>query len=182
MECGGYYRLDGMAERTVTINSLSKTYSVTGWRVGWVIAPERLTDGIRKVHDFLTVGAAAPLQAAGSAALSLPDSYYANLKEEYQRRRDLLLEILEAHGFVCYRPAGAYYIMSDINHFQLGDDVTFARRLIEDVGVAVVPGSSFYHEPRQGETKVRFCFCKRDETLREADHRLVRLKALIPSC
>ena len=174
--------LDGMAERTVTINSLSKTYSVTGWRVGWVIAPGWLTDGIRKVHDFLTVGAAAPLQAAGSQALSLPDSYYVNLKEEYQRRRDLLLEILETHGFVCYRPAGAYYIMSDISHFQLGDDVTFIRRLIEDVGVAAVPGSSFYHEPGQGDTKIRFCFCKRDETLREADHRLARLKRLIPSC
>ena len=174
--------LDGMAERTVTINSLSKTYSVTGWRVGWVIAPDWLTDGIRKVHDFLTVGAAAPLQAAGSKALSLPDSYYRNLKEEYQRRRDLLLEILETHGFVCYRPAGAYYIMSDISHFQLGDDVTFTRRLSEDVGVAAVPGSSFYHEPGQGDTKIRFCFCKRDETLREADHRLARLKRLIPSC
>ena len=168
--------MDGMAEQTVTINSLSKTFSVTGWRVGWTIAPAWLTAGIRKVHDFLTVGAAAPLQAAGAEALSLPDSYYTQLAQEYQRRRDLLLEILERHRFVSYRPMGAYYIMSDIAHFGLGDDVTFTRRLVEEVGVAAVPGSSFYRDPASGQTKVRFCFCKRDETLREADRRLVRLR------
>ena len=167
--------IDGMADLTVTINSLSKTYSVTGWRVGWTIAPEWLTAGIRKVHDFLTVGAAAPLQAAGVVALSLPDSYYTQLAREYQQRRDLLLEILEQHRFVCYPPKGAYYIMTDIAHFGLGTDVTFARRLVEDGGVAVVPGSSFYHNPELGQTQVRFCFCKRDETLREADRRLARL-------
>lgn len=167
--------IDGMADLTVTINSLSKTYCVTGWRVGWVIAPEWLTAGIRKVHDFLTVGAAAPLQAAGVAALSLPASYYRQLRQEYERRRDLLLEILDRHRFVCSRPMGAYYVMTDIRHFGLGDDVTFARRLVEDVGVAVVPGSSFYHDPELGRTKVRFCFCKRDETLHEADRRLARL-------
>ena len=167
--------IGGMADLTVTINSLSKTYSVTGWRVGWAIAPDWLTAGIRKVHDFLTVGAAAPLQAAGVAALSLPDSYYTELAHAYQRRRDVLLEILERHRFVCYRPAGAYYIMTDISHFGLGDDVTFARRLVEDGGVAVVPGSSFYHDPQLGQSQVRFCFCKRDETLQEADRRLARL-------
>ena len=167
--------IDGMAELTVTINSLSKTYCVTGWRVGWAIAPDWLTAGIRKVHDCLTVGAAAPLQAAGVAALSLPASYYLQLQQEYQRRRDLLLEILERHQFVSSRPKGAYYVMTDIGHFGLGDDVTFARRLVEDVGVAVVPGSSFYHNPDRGRTKVRFCFCKREETLREADRRLARL-------
>ena len=167
--------VDGMADLTVTINSLSKTYSVTGWRVGWAIAPSWLTAGIRKVHDFLTVGAAAPLQAAGVAALSLPDTYYTQLAEEYQRRRDLLLEILERHRFVCYRPRGAYYIMTDISRFGWGDDVTFARRLVEDGGVAVVPGGSFYHNRKLGQTQVRFCFCKRDETLREADRRLARL-------
>ena len=167
--------IDGMADLTVTINSLSKTYSVTGWRVGWAIAPDWLTAGIRKVHDFLTVGAAAPLQAAGAAALALPDSYYTELARAYQRRRGLLLEILEQHRFVCYRPMGAYYIMTDISHFGLGDDVTFARRLVEDGGVAVVPGSSFYHDPELGQTQVRFCYCKRDETLREADRRLARL-------
>ena len=173
--------IDGMADQTVTINSLSKTYSVTGWRVGWAIAPDWLTAGIRKAHDFLTVGAAAPLQAAGAVALSLPDSYYAQLAQEYQRRRDLLLEILEQHRFVCYRPMGAYYIMSDIRHFGLGDDVTFARRLVEDVGVAVVPGSSFYYDSTLRQTQVRWCFCKRDETLHEADRRLVHLKGGLPA-
>ena len=167
--------LDGMADLTVTINSLSKTYSVTGWRVGWAIAPDWLTAGIRKVHDFLTVGAAAPLQEAGVAALSLPDSYYTQLALEYQRRRDLLLEILERHRFVCYRPKGAYYIMTDISHFGLGNDMAFARRLVENGGVATVPGSSFYHTPELGQSQVRFCFCKRDETLHEADRRLARL-------
>ena len=167
--------LDGMAEQTVTINSLSKTYSVTGWRVGWAIAPATLTGAIRKVHDFLTVGAAAPLQAAGAAALSSPDDYYVELAAAYQHRRDLLLEILERHGFTCYRPSGAYYIMTDVAHFGAADDVAFARQLVTAVGVAAVPGSSFYHDSARGRTKVRFCFCKRDETLREADRRLVKL-------
>ena len=167
--------VDGMADRTITINSLSKTYSVTGWRVGWAIAPPVLADAIRKVHDFLTVGAAAPLQQAGAVALALPESYYIELATSYQRRRDMLLEILERHGFVCYHPRGAYYIMTDIAHFGATDDVAFARQLITDVGVASVPGSSFYHEPTLGNTKVRFCFCKRDETLVEADTRFATL-------
>ena len=170
--------VEGMADRTVTINSLSKTYSVTGWRVGWAIAPPWLTDGIRKVHDFLTVGAAAPLQAAGAAALALPETFYAELAAGYERRRDMLLEMLERHRFTCYRPQGAYYIMTDIG--RLGDhddddDVRFTMRLVRDVGVAAVPGSSFYHKPSLGRTKVRFCFCKRDDTLREADRRLAKL-------
>ena len=167
--------MPGMADRTVTINSLSKTYSVTGWRVGWAIAPSWLTAGIRKVHDFLTVGAAAPLQAAGVAALALPDAFYVELAAGYERRRDVLLEILERHRFTCYRPQGAYYIMTDISPFGADDDVRFTTRLVKDVGVAAVPGSSFYHEPALGRTKVRFCFCKRDETLREADIRLATL-------
>ncbi len=171
--------IDGMAHQTVTISSLSKTYSVTGWRVGWAIGPEWLTGAIRKVHDFLTVGAAAPLQAAGAAALSLPDTYYADLARDYQRRRDLLLEVLERHRFVCYRPRGAYYIMAEIGQFDLGDDTTFARKLVDDVGVAVVPGSSFYHDPEAGRSKVRFCFCKQDETLHEADRRLASLGQLV---
>ena len=172
--------IDGMADRTVTINSLSKTYSVTGWRVGWAIAPAWLADGIRKVHDFLTVGAAAPLQAAGAEALALPAAFYEELATAYTRRRDLLLGILERHGFTCYRPQGAYYIMTDIESFGADDDVRFTQRLIEEVGVAAVPGSSFYHEPSLGRTKVRFCFCKRDETLREADQRLAKLSARAP--
>lgn len=171
--------IGGMDNQTVTISSLSKTYSVTGWRVGWAIGPEWLTGAIRKVHDFLTVGAAAPLQAAGAAALALPDSYYAQLAREYLGRRDMLLEILERHQFDCYRPSGAYYIMSEIARFGLGNDVEFARRLVEEVGVAVVPGGSFYHDPARGQSKVRFCFCKRDETLREADRRLSALSQLV---
>jgi aminotransferase len=167
--------IEGMADRTVTINSLSKTYSVTGWRVGWAISPRTLTGAIRKVHDFLTVGAAAPLQEAGVAALGVEDSYYAELARSYQRRRDMLLDILERHHFTCYRPQGAYYIMTDIAAFGFGDDVEFARYLVKDVGVAAVPGSSFYRNAQLGRTKLRFCFCKRDETLAEADRRLAKL-------
>ncbi len=170
--------VEGMAERTVTINSLSKTYSVTGWRVGWTISPASLTGAIRKVHDFLTVGAAAPLQEAGVVALEVPESYYAQLAAGYQRRRDVILDILERHRFTCYKPHGAYYVMSDIGAFGFADDVEFARSLVKDVGVAAVPGSSFYREPASGRTKLRFCFCKRDETLLEADR---RLKKLVPA-
>jgi aspartate/methionine/tyrosine aminotransferase len=169
--------LDGMAERTITISGLSKTYSVTGWRVGWAIAPRDLTGVVRKMHDFLTVGAPAPLQEAGAAALGMPDSYYAGLAGDYQRRRDLLLGILNRHGFVCYKPYGAYYIMTDIAAFGFPDDVAFARHLVKDVGVAAVPGSSFYHDPRDGRTKLRFAFSKKDETMREADERLAKLDA-----
>jgi aminotransferase len=168
--------IDGMADRTVTINSLSKTYSVTGWRVGWTISPRSLTGAIRKVHDFLTVGAAAPLQEAGVAALSVPDSYYAGLAASYVRRRDLLLDILERHHFTCYKPYGAYYIMTDIASFGFADDLEFARYLVKEVGVAAVPGSSFYRNPAAGRTKLRFCFCKKDDTLVEADKRLTRIQ------
>jgi aspartate/methionine/tyrosine aminotransferase len=170
--------IEGMADRTVTINGLSKTYSVTGWRVGWTISPPSLTGAIRKVHDFLTVGAAAPLQEAGAVALGLPDEYYAKLAREYQRRRDVVLDMLERHHFTCYKPYGAYYIMTDIRSFGFRDDVEFARYLVTDVGVAVVPGSSFYKTSNEGRTKVRFCFCKRDETLAEADRRLAKLAAI----
>ena len=167
--------IDGMADRSVTINSLSKTYSVTGWRVGWTISPPSLTGAIRKVHDFLTVGAAAPLQEAGVVALGLPDSYYQQLAAGYQRRRDILLDILERRRFACFAPQGAYYIMTDISTFGFPDDVQFARYLVKEVGVAAVPGSSFYRNPEAGRTKLRFCFCKRDETLTEADRRLEKL-------
>ena len=168
--------IEGMADRTVTLNSLSKTYSVTGWRVGWAIAPPGLTGAIRKVHDFLTVGAAAPLQEAGAAALSLPDAYYAELAAGYQRRRDMLLALLEPRGFVCFKPGGAYYVMTDIGGFGFAADVEFARHLITEVGVAAVPGSSFYHNPELGRTKVRFTFCKRDETIQEAGRRLAMME------
>jgi len=167
--------IDGMADRTVTINGLSKTYSVTGWRVGWTISPPSITGAIRKVHDFLTVGAAAPLQEAGAVALGMPDEYYAKLAAEYRRRRDVLVDILERHHFVCYKPSGAYYIMTDISGFGFSDDVTFARHLVKEIGVATVPGSSFYKNSANGRTKIRFCFCKKDATLAEADRRLAKL-------
>jgi aminotransferase len=173
--------IDGMRDRTITINGLSKTYSVTGWRVGWAISPPALTGAIRKVHDFLTVGAAAPLQEAGVAALALPETYYLELTAAYQRRRDLLLEILESRGFTCYKPSGAYYIMTDIADFGFADDVEFARYLVKEIGVAAVPGSSFYRHAGAGRTKLRFCYCKRDETLREADRRLAGLAKPVTS-
>jgi aminotransferase len=168
--------LPGMAERTVTINGMSKTYSVTGWRVGWAIAPPALTDAIRKVHDFLTVGAAAPLQEAGALALSLPDAYYAELARGYARRRERLVGILQQSGFRVHRPRGAYYVMTEIDGLGWDDDVAFSRHLVQEIGVAVVPGSSFYDDPRDGRRQVRFAFCKKDETLDEAERRLARLR------
>jgi len=167
--------LDGMADRTITINSVSKTFSVTGWRVGWAIAPPDITGAIRKVHDFLTVGAAAPLQAAAAAALALPSSYYTDLAATYSQKRDRLMKILGGAGFVCYEPKGAYYIMTDISGFGFPDDVAFARHLVTEVGVASVPGSSFYRDPDAGRQCVRFCFCKKEETLLAAEQRLGRL-------
>jgi aminotransferase len=168
--------LEGMRDRTVTINSVSKTYSVTGWRVGWVIAPPALTDSIRKVHDFLTVGAPAPLQEAAAAAVSYGEDYYFNLAAEYAERRERLLSILSASGFRCFRPAGAYYIMTDISEFGFPGDTEFVHRLIQDIGVAAVPGSSFYSNPADGAQQVRFTFCKRMETLAEAERRLRKLR------
>jgi aminotransferase len=168
--------LDGMRDRTITINGLSKTYSVTGWRVGYTIAPPTITDATRKVHDFLTVGAAAPLQEAGARALRLPRSYYDHLKADYTARRQKLLSVLKETGFRCFDPDGAYYVMTDIKAFSYSDDVEFARYLVKEIGVAVVPGSSFYHDPGLGRSQVRFTFCKRDETLTAAEERLRRLQ------
>jgi aspartate/methionine/tyrosine aminotransferase len=169
--------LDGMEDRTVTINGLSKTYSVTGWRVGWTVASPLVTSAIRKVHDFLTVGAPAPLQEAGAAALALPASYYQNLANGYRARRDRLMPALAEAGFRCFRPRGAYYIMTGISSFGHADDIAFTRHLVKDIGVAAVPGSSFYSNPRDGARQVRFAFCKRDETLDEAARRLMKLRA-----
>jgi len=166
--------IEGMAERTVTINGMSKTYSVTGWRVGWTIAPPDITLAIRKVHDFLTVGAAAPLQAAGAVALHLPQSYYDNLAALYQARRDEMLQVLREAGFVAWTPRGAYYIMTDASAFGFPNDVAFAQHLVEKIGVAAVPGSSFYKDDL-GSQQLRFAFCKRPETLRAAEERLRRL-------
>ncbi len=168
--------LDGMRERTVTINGMSKTYSVTGWRVGWAVAPEKITNAIRKVHDFLTVGAPAPLQEAGAVALSLPSGYYAKLAEGYRARRDRLMPALTAAGFKCFRPRGAYYVMTDISAFGSQDDVAFAKYLVREIGVATVPGSSFYRDPRDGAKQVRFAFCKKNETLDAAAAKLANLR------
>lgn len=170
--------LDGMRDRTITINGLSKTYSVTGWRVGYTIASPVITQAIRKVHDFLTVGAAAPLQEAGAAALRLPREYYDTLRSDYTARRDRILDVLKDVGFRCFDPDGAYYVMTDFSAFGYDNDIEFSKFLVKDIGVAVVPGSSFYHEPQRGAKQVRFCFCKRDETLVAAEERLARLKSL----
>jgi L-glutamine---4-(methylsulfanyl)-2-oxobutanoate aminotransferase len=167
--------IDGMRDRTVIVNSMSKTYSVTGWRVGYCIAPPDITGAIRKVHDFLTVGAANCLQHAGAYALSLPPSYYDELQQEYQRKRDFIVPVLQDAGFGCDYPEGAYYVMTDISGFGFADDIEFTKHLIRDIGVAVVPGSSFYHDPKLGSQQVRFCFCKKDETLEAAAERLQKL-------
>jgi aminotransferase len=168
--------LDGMRDRTVVVNSLSKTYSVTGWRVGYCIASPDITLAIRKVHDFLTVGAANPLQHAGAYALSLPPSYYDELQKEYQRKRDFIIPVLRDAGFKCDSPDGAYYVMADISEFGFPNDVEFTRHLIREIGVAVVPGSSFYENRSMGSQMVRFCFCKKDETLEAAADNLQKLK------
>ena len=168
--------LAGMRDQTITVNSISKTYSLTGWRVGWAIAPEHLTTSIRKVHDFLTVGAPHPLQEAAATALKIDRSYYKTLAGDYQERREFFSRILEETGFRVYRPRGAYYIMTDIGHFGFSDDVAFAFHLVEKFGVATVPGSSFYSRSSLGKTKIRFCFPKKKETLEQAAEKLRSFK------
>ncbi len=167
--------IPGMRDRTILINSLSKTYSVTGWRVGWVLANPDITASIRKVHDFMTVAAAAPLQEAGVTALNLPASYYEKLASDYTIRRDTALAMLSKAGFKCFTPKGAYYIMADISGFGFPDDVSFARHLVENIGIAAVPGSSFFSRPEHGAGLIRFCFPKKPETLEEAAARLAKL-------
>jgi aminotransferase len=163
--------LPGMAERTITINSMSKTYSVTGWRVGWAVcANAAISDGIRRAHDFLTVGAAAALQEAGTLALGFPRGYYQGLSGLYLEKRNILLDILTRAGFRCIVPKGAYYIMTDISDLTADDDTQFVRHLIERVGVGAVPGSSFYR-PGGGRTILRFAFPKKPETLDEVRRR-----------
>ncbi len=167
--------LPGMRERSVLVNSMSKTYSVTGWRVGWVLAASDLTDSIRKVHDFLTVGAAAPLQQAGVYAMAQSAEYYLQLAAEYSVRRDHIIQSLESAGFKCFTPYGAYYVMTDISGFGFASDTAFVEHLITKLGVAAVPGSSFYSQNGGGEQQVRFCFCKKYETLEAARHQLRKL-------
>jgi aspartate/methionine/tyrosine aminotransferase len=167
--------LPGMRERSILVNSMSKTYSVTGWRVGWVLAPPDLTDSIRKVHDFITVGAASPLQQAGVMALGMPEQYYAGLAAEYSGKRDHIVASLESAGLKCSIPRGAYYVMADISQTGFHDDVSFVRHLIEKIGIAAVPGSSFFLHSADGAQFVRFCFCKKYETLETARKKLNRL-------
>lgn len=172
-------QLPGMRDRTILINSLSKTYSVTGWRVGWMLASPDLTDSIRKVHDFLTVAAAHPLQIAGIAAVSLPDEYYKKLAQDYTEKRDHMMAMLDRVGLRTFRPQGAYYVMSDLTQFGFPDDIAFARHLVEKIGVAAVPGSCFFSDPADGATLIRFCFPKKYETLKMAEERLARLSELV---
>jgi aspartate/methionine/tyrosine aminotransferase len=171
--------LPGMRERTITINGLSKTYSVTGWRVGYIIAEAELTKAIRKVHDFLTVGAPAPLQRAGVAAMKLPARYYQDLASSYHQKRDSILKILDSAEIPYFVPQGAYYVFADISRFGFSSDVEFVYHLIKDVGVAVVPGSSFFHHQEQGKNWIRFCFSKRSQTLQTAQERLLKLKSTL---
>jgi aspartate/methionine/tyrosine aminotransferase len=169
--------IDGMQDRTVTISALSKTYAVTGWRVGWAVAHARLSAGIRAVHDFLTVAAPAPLQHAGIAALKMPQGYYDRMRLDYARRREVMLRVLGEAGFRASEPEGAYYVMADISHLGFPDDVTAALHLVEHAGVATVPGSSFYAEASRGRHLLRFAFPKRLETLEAAGERLRGLDA-----
>jgi aminotransferase len=175
--------LPGMAERTITISGISKSYSVTGWRIGYAVAAEAISVGIRRAHDFVTVGAPAPLQEAAVTALRMPRDYYVRLREAYQARRDLLWGYVERAGFVAWKPRGAYYILTDVARFMkaagIADDHAFAMFLIKEVGVATVPGSSFYAHTELGRTKIRFCFPKTDDMLREAGERLQKLRALV---
>ncbi len=168
--------LDGMKDRTVTISGFSKTYSATGWRVGYVVAPRSLSSAIRKVHDFLTVCGPTPLQEACITALQLPESYYERLREEYDKSRNLLLPQLERSGFRCYRPEGAYYIWMHIKGTGFKDDRKLAEHLIAKVGVGSVPGSSFYHKPSQGRLNLRFSFSKKPSTIRRAVNKLKRFE------
>ena len=173
--------LPGMRERTITISGVSKSYSVTGWRIGYTISAPEIAVGIRRAHDFITVGAPAPLQEAAVTALDLPGSYYVALREAYQARRDLLRPLLERAGFHTFAPRGAYYILTECAHFLerlgLSDDTAFAMYLIRECGVATVPGSSFYAHPELGRTKIRFCFPKTDDVLLDAGQRLQKLGA-----
>ncbi len=169
--------LEGMRERTVTISGLSKTWSVTGWRIGWCLAPPEIVNAIRKVHDFLTVGAPAPLQEAAAVALAMPDEYFRGLAEGYREKREFLLPALEAAGFGVFRPNGAYYVMTDLSGFGFANDVEFARFLVKEVGVAGVPGSSFYSDPASGRQRLRFHFARRRETLQAAVDKLQTLRS-----
>ena len=179
---GGHHVLatwPGMRERTVTISGLSKTFSCTGWRLGHAIAPERESVAIRKVHDFLTVGAPAPLQAAAAIGMAFDADYYNHMALDYRARRDLITPVLAEAGFRFTSPEGAYYVLADFSELSDDDDVTFAKWMAKEIGVAGVPGSSFYHDPAMGRSMIRFAFCKKSETLEAAAERLVNLRARV---
>jgi aminotransferase len=167
-------KLPGMWERTVTVSGCSKTYSATGWRVGYVVAHHNIMDAIRKVHDYLVVAAPTPFQIAAALALNLPDSYYDELKKYYQERRDFFLKLFAELSIPVLRPAGAYYMMIQIDHLGYLSDEDFAMALVEKAGIATVPGSSFYHLPEDGKDKVRLCFAKKWSTLYEVQERLTK--------
>ena len=179
---GGHHPIatwPGMRERTVTISGLSKTFSCTGWRLGYAIAPAEQSQAIRKVHDFLTVGAPAPLQAAGAVGMAFGPDYYNHIALDYRARRDVIVHALEEAGFTFSIPEGAYYVLADFSDLSSLPDDEFARWLTREIGVAPVPGSSFYHDPSLGRKLVRFAFCKKLETLERAGERLVRVRALV---
>lgn len=169
--------LPGMHNRTVTISGLSKTFSVTGWRVGYIIACSEVTNAIRKVHDFLTVGAPAPLQEAGADAMKMGENYYQKLLSDYRERRNYLIQTLQSVGFKTWTPSGAYYIMADISSLTNLSDVQFVDQLIKEYGVAAVPGSSFYHQAKSGKHFIRFAFCKTMDILHQAGERLQKLRS-----
>ncbi len=171
--------LEGMQERSVTVGGMSKTYSVTGWRIGTILAPPHLTHAFRQVHDYVSIGAAAPLQSAGAVAYRLPQSYYDGLTAGYQARRDHFCSALTNLGFGLKPPQGAYYVMARFDAFGESDDIQFAEHLVRKIGVATVPGSSFFRDKELGQGFVRFCFCKRDDTLNEAIHRLEKLQVVV---
>lgn len=168
--------LDGMRDRTITISGLSKTFSVTGWRIGYIVAPAALSEAIRKMHDFLTVGAPAPLQDAAAAALEGSTAYYSEMAGHYTQRRDFFVPELRKLGFKATEPAGAYYVMADISRLTELDDVRFVRKLITEAGVAAVPGSSFFSDPRRGSRLIRFAFCKTIDLLEAAVERLQKIR------
>lgn len=171
--------LPGMASRSVTISSIGKSFSVTGWKVGWAIAAPELTQAIFRVHQFMTYCGAAPLQEGAATALRAPQSYYRELAEMYQVNRDFLLDALRAAGLKPIIPRGTYFVMVDISHLDFADDVAFCRHLTTEVGVAAIPPSAFYHDPADGAKLARFAFCKTRETLAEAADRLEKLKRSI---
>jgi len=170
--------LPGMCERTVTLSSLGKTFSLTGWKIGWSIAPPELTRGVRGAHQFLTFATATPLQHAAAAALGAPESYYQELQAMYRGKRDLLADGLARIGFTVHMPRGSYFILADHSEFGFADDVSFCRHLVKEVGVAAIPPTSFYERKELGRSLVRFAFCKTDETLREALRRMNMLQPM----